>query len=151
MIAALDPGTAARIDLANMARVQRAWEVLKATGRGLADWQADTPAPLLRASDAEALVLRPAVDWLNARIDRRFDAMMASGAMEEVAAMLPRWTPGHPSARAIGAPELVAHLQGALSLPDAIAAAKLASRQYAKRQRTWFRTRMRDWRELTPA
>lgn len=149
MIAALDPGTAARIDLANMARVQRAWEVLKATGRGLADWQADTPAPLLRASDAEALVLRPAVDWLNARIDRRFDAMMASGAMEEVAAMLPRWTPGHPSARAIGAPELVAHLQGALSLPDAITAAKLASRQYAKRQRTWFRTRMRDWREIT--
>lgn len=148
MVAALDPPTAARIDLANMARVQRAWEVLQATGRGLADWQAATPAPLLARGSAEALVLRPQTDWLNARIDRRFDAMMAAGALDEVAAVLPRWAPDHPSARAIGAPELVAHLKGTLSLPEAIAAAKLASRQYAKRQRTWFRSRMRDWQEI---
>jgi tRNA dimethylallyltransferase len=69
MLAGLDAATAARIDLANPARVQRAWEVLRATGRGLADWQARTGAPLLPRAEAEALVIRPGVDWLNARID----------------------------------------------------------------------------------
>jgi tRNA dimethylallyltransferase len=82
---------------------------------------------------------------LNARIDRRFDAMMAEGAMAEVKAEAPTWHPDRPSARAIGAPELMAHLAGDLALDAAIAAAKQASRQYAKRQRTWFRNRMADW------
>lgn len=147
MVAALDPATAARIDLANGARVQRAWEVLRATGRGLAAWQAATPAPLLPLERTEALVLRPEVDWLNARIDRRFDQMMAQGALEEVRREAPFWRPERPSARAIGAPELMAALRGEITLDQAVAAAKLASRQYAKRQRTWFRSRMRDWRE----
>jgi len=147
MVAALDPATAARIDLANGARVQRAWEVLRATGRGLAAWQAATPAPLLPLDRAEALVLRPEVDWLNARIDRRFDQMMAQGALEEVRREAPFWRPERPSARAIGAPDLMAALRGEITLDQAVAAAKLASRQYAKRQRTWFRSRMRDWRE----
>lgn len=147
MVAALDPATAARIDLANGARVQRAWEVLRATGRGLAAWQAATPAPLLPLHSAEALVLRPEVDWLNARIDRRFDQMMAQGALEEVRREAPFWRPERPSARAIGAPDLMAALRGEITLDQAVAAAKLASRQYAKRQRTWFRSRMREWRE----
>lgn len=150
MVADLDAETAARIDLANPARVQRAWEVLRATGRGLAAWQADTPAPLMPRAAVEALVLRPEVDWLNARIDRRFDQMMAMGALEEARAALGWWNPTLPAARAIGAPELIAHLRGELPLPAAIDAAKLASRQYAKRQRTWFRSRMRDWVSLVP-
>lgn len=145
MVAALDAPTAARIDLANPARVQRAWEVLQATGRGLADWQADTPAPLIPRAQGQTLVLRPEVDWLNPRIDRRFETMMAQGALDEVRAEAPFWQPDRPSARAIGAPELIAHLRGDLPLDAAIDAAKLASRQYAKRQRTWFRNRMRDW------
>ena len=149
MAAMLDADTAARIDLANPARVQRAWEVLQTTGRGLAAWQAETPAPSVPLDKAEAIVLRPAVDWLNDRIDRRFDAMMSNGALEEVRAVLPTWAPEHPSARAIGAPELVSHLRGDISLGDAIDAAKLASRQYAKRQRTWFRNRMKSWRGIT--
>lgn len=148
MLAELDPATAARIDLANPARVQRAWEVRRATGRGLASWQQDTPAPLLPRDQCEALVLRPDVDWLNARIDRRFDQMMAEGALAEVQAELPFWQPLRPSARAIGAPELVAHLRGEITLAQAVAAAKLASRQYAKRQRTWFRSRMGDWQTV---
>ncbi|MDP4034257.1 MAG: tRNA dimethylallyltransferase, partial [Pseudorhodobacter sp.] len=151
MVAALDPETAARIDLANPARVQRAWEVLQATGRGLAAWQADTPAPLIPRQSAEALVLRPEVNWLNDRIDRRFDQMMAAGALDEVRTELPFWQENRPSARAIGAPELIAHLRGGLPLDQAVAAAKLASRQYAKRQRTWFRNRMRDWRAILPS
>ncbi len=148
MVAGLDAATAAHTDLANPARVQRAWEVLRTTGRGLADWQARTGAPALPLARTEALVIRPGVDWLNARIDARFDAMMASGALEEVRAELPFWDPARPSSRAIGAPELVAHLQGDLPLDEAAAAAKLASRRYAKRQRTWFRSRMGDWRGI---
>ena len=149
LLAELDPDTAARIDQQNPARVQRAWEVLAATGRGLAAWQDGTGAPLLPLRKAEALVIRPDVDWLNARIDRRFDLMMAEGALEEVRAELPYWEPTRPSARAIGAPELVAHLRGELALDRAVEAAKLASRQYAKRQRTWFRSRMGGWRDIT--
>ncbi|MBN2630610.1 MAG: tRNA (adenosine(37)-N6)-dimethylallyltransferase MiaA [Rhodobacteraceae bacterium] len=150
MLAALDGRTAAQIDLANPARVQRAWEVLRATGRGLADWQGHTPPPLLPRAQAEALVVHPEVAWLNARIDRRFDQMMAQGALDEVRGELPTWQPTRPSARAIGAPELVAYLRGQVPLDAAVDAAKLASRQYAKRQRTWFRNRMRDWQKIAP-
>lgn len=150
MVAALDPETASRTDLANPARVQRAWEVQSATGHGLAYWQDQTPAPALPLAEVESLVLRPEVDWLNRRIDHRFDAMMAQGALDEVRAELPYWDPTLPSSRAIGAPELMAHLRGECDLETAVAAAKLASRQYAKRQRTWFRSRMGDWQALVP-
>ncbi|MBI1217768.1 MAG: tRNA (adenosine(37)-N6)-dimethylallyltransferase MiaA [Rhodobacteraceae bacterium] len=148
LLATLDPATAARIDTANPARVQRAWEVLRATGRGLADWQAETGAPVLPLAAAEAVVMHAPADRLAPRIDRRFDAMMAAGALDEVRAELPFWQPARASARAIGAPELVAHLQGDLPLDAAIAAAKIATRQYAKRQRTWFRSRMHNWRAI---
>ena len=74
--------------------------------------------------------------------------MMAQGALDEARAELPFWNPTRPSARAIGAPELVAHLRGEMALPQAVAAAKIASRQYAKRQRTWFRSRMGNWRNI---
>ena len=143
--AGLDPSTAERIDLANRARVQRAWEVLRATGTGLRDWQARTPAPLLPCATAVPIVLDAPKDWLTPRIARRFDQMLADGALEEVQAVLPRWDPALPAAHAIGAPELVAHLRGSLSLDEARTAAIVATRQYAKRQRTWFRKRMRDW------
>jgi tRNA dimethylallyltransferase len=148
MVADLDAATARRIDLRNPARVQRAWEVLQATGRGLADWQADTGPPLLAPDRVAALVLEPERDWLAARIDRRFDAMMAAGALDEVRAALPAWQPGAPWTRAIGAPELVAHLRGECTAAQAVAAAKIASRQYAKRQRTWFRNRMAQWTRI---
>ncbi len=151
MLAEVDAATAARLDPMNPARVQRAWEVLRATGRGLAEWQEAQAAPLLPPDRAQALVLAAGRDWLNARIDRRFDAMMAEGALDEVRAILPIWNPSALWARAIGAPELVAHLMGAMSLADATSAAKLASRRYAKRQRTWLRSRMAAWRQVAPA
>lgn len=151
LLAELDAETLARIDSANPARVQRAWEVLAATGRGLAAWQHETGPALLPRSAVEPIVLRPAVEWLNNRINQRFDMMMAKGALEEVRAELPGWQPQRPSSRAIGAPELVAHLRGALTLEQAVSQAKIASRQYAKRQRTWFRNRMKGWKSLDPA
>ena len=145
----LDAATVARIDRLNPARIQRAWEVQAATGRGLAAWQDTTGAPVLPLSAAHPLVLRPDPDWLGARIDRRFAAMIRDGALDEVRALLPVWDRAALWARAIGAPELVDHLQGRLTLPEAEAAACIASRQYAKRQRTWFRNRMGHWPAIT--
>jgi tRNA dimethylallyltransferase len=144
----LDGATLARIDPQNGARIQRAWEVLRSTGRGLAAWQDETPAPALPLSQAEALVLRPEVGWLDARINRRFHAMLEAGALEEARAALPDWQPRLPSSRAIGGPELIDFLQAKSKLSEAIDAAILASRRYAKRQRTWFRSRMGAWQEF---
>ena len=147
---ALDAATAAKTDLLNPVRVQRAYEVQRATGRGMAAWQADTSAPLLPLCDAQTLVLQPTVPWLDARIARRFSVMLDEGALDEARAALPHWQADRPWARAIGAPELVAHLRGESTLNAARNAAILASRQYAKRQRTWFRTRMSEWTKVVP-
>lgn len=147
----LDPASRARLDPQNPARVQRAWEVLKATGRGIAAWQAETGAPVLPLSQATGLVMMPRIDWLNARIDARFETMLAQGALDEARAALPHWPADQslPTAplwtKAIGAPELIAHLRGQISLTEARDAATLATRQYAKRQRSWFRKRMAQW------
>ncbi len=141
----LDARTAAGLDLRNRARVQRAWEVRRATGRGLADWQAGTAPPLLPLSHATAFVLRPEVPWLDARVAARFDRMLEDGALNEVRALLPLWREGTPPFRALGAEELRAHLLGQLPIEEARDRAVLASRRYAKRQRTWFRSRMARW------
>lgn len=148
---ALDAATSARIDLKNPMRVQRAWEVLRATGRGLAEWQDATPPPLLPLNRAVPIVLDAPKDWLAPRIERRFDRMLSDGALEEARANLPDWQPDRPSAKAIGAAELVAHLRGEMTLEAARDAATIATRQFAKRQRTWFRARMGNWRWLASA
>ncbi|WP_210528301.1 tRNA (adenosine(37)-N6)-dimethylallyltransferase MiaA [Rubellimicrobium arenae] len=145
LLSGLDPRTAAGLDQRNRARVQRAWEVRTATGRGLADWQADTPPPLLPLPRAHAVVLRPEVPWLNARIEARFDSMLAQGAVEEVEALLPVWRAGTPAFRALGAEEIRAWLVGEITRSEATERAVIASRAYAKRQRTWFRSRMASW------
>ncbi|MEI2685293.1 MAG: tRNA (adenosine(37)-N6)-dimethylallyltransferase MiaA [Cypionkella sp.] len=150
LLSELDGQTATRIDRNNPARVQRAWEVLHQTGRGLASWQTDTPPALLPLSACEPVVLRPEVGWLDGRIKRRFQQMMRDGALAEVESELPFWLPNRPSSRAIGAVELLGCLKGESRMEDAVQAAILASRQYAKKQRTWFRTRMSEWREIIP-
>jgi len=148
LVAELDAPTRARIDTANPARVLRAWEVLRATGRGLAAWQDETPPPLLPPERAACLLLEAGRDWLAERIERRFDAMLAAGALEEARANLAGWDPALPSAKAIGAAQLIAHLRGEMTMDEAREAAIIATRQYAKRQRSWFRARMRGWRPL---
>lgn len=145
LLAELDPDTRSRIDTLNPARIQRAWEVQASTGRGLASWQDDTPAPLLPPDACTPLVIDADRDWLARRIDSRFNQMIAAGALDEVRAIMPIWSPTALWAKAIGAPELVAHLQGETSLETAIERAQASSRQYAKRQRTWFRARMSGW------
>ena len=148
LLAELDAETAERIDTANPARVQRAWEVLRATGRGLAAWQADTAPPLLPLERCAALVVRAPKEVLTPRIERRFDAMLADGALEEARAAMAWWDPALPAARAIGAPELIAHLRGETTSAEARERATVAIRRYAKRQRTWARARMKAWREI---
>ncbi|MEP5155124.1 tRNA (adenosine(37)-N6)-dimethylallyltransferase MiaA [Planktotalea sp.] len=148
MIEALDPETLAKIDLQNPMRVQRAWEVQHTTGRGLADWHARTPPPLLPLNDCDAFVLTADTDWLNARIAQRFNLMIKDGALEEVESNLARFDPNLLSCKAIGAPELDAHLRGETTLDAACEAACIATRQFAKRQRTWFRARMKNWRKI---
>ena len=148
MVEALDARTRAGLDLRNPARVQRAWEVLRATGRGLADWQAETPPPLVAPEAAQRIVLQMDRDRLARRIARRFDAMLDAGALEEVRHALPLWQPGAQWTRAIGAAELKDHLEGRATLAEARERAIIATRQYAKSQRIWFRNRMRGWPTL---
>jgi len=149
MIDALDAGTRARIDVRNPMRVQRAYEVQRSTGRGLAAWQDATPDPLLPLESCTALVMDARKDWLNARIAQRFDLMIEMGALDEARANLSRYDPALLSCKAIGAPELVAHLRGALTLDEAREAATIATRQFAKRHRTWFRSKMAAWQPVS--
>ena len=144
----LDAKTAARIDLANPMRVQRAWEVLTNTGKGLADWQDATDPPRLRLNEVTALVINAEKHWLTPRIEARFDKMLETGAMEEARANRPTWSPNLPSAKAIGAAELMGVIDGTMPLQAARDRSTILTRQFAKRQRTWFRARMRDWQSV---
>ncbi|WP_109666147.1 tRNA (adenosine(37)-N6)-dimethylallyltransferase MiaA [Roseicyclus mahoneyensis] len=143
-----DPVILARIDTQNPARLRRAWEVLRTTGRPLSDWQAETGPPPLPLDAALPILIDADRDWLADRITRRFDKMLDTGALEEARTNLPRWDHAGGARKAIGAPELIAHLQGEITLAQAREAAIIASRQYAKRQRTWFRARMNGWSRI---
>ncbi|UXX83726.1 tRNA (adenosine(37)-N6)-dimethylallyltransferase MiaA [Roseovarius pelagicus] len=145
MIDSLDGATRMRIDTRNPMRVQRAWEVQQATGRGLADWQDATPPPLLPRAITQAIVLDAPKEWLTPRIEGRFAQMIANGALDEARANMDHWDPARLSSKAIGAPELIAYLRGEMTLGAAVQDAVVATRQFAKRQRTWFRARMKDW------
>lgn len=146
LLAEIDRETAGRIDQANPMRVQRAWEVLRSTGRGLAEWQDETGPPLLSLEAAQTFVFDAPKDWLTPRIERRFEMMLEQGAIDEARRNAPGWHPALPSSKAIGAAELIAHTRGEMGLDQVRAAAVTATRQYAKRQRSWFRARMKDWR-----
>ena len=150
LLGGVDARTLARLDTRNRARVQRAWEVQAATGRPLADWQDDTPPPVLALADTVPIVFEPDKDWLLERITRRFDQMLQTGALDEVAAMRDRYDPALPACKAIGVPELMAYLDDRLTLDQARDRATIATRQFAKRQRTWFRARMRAWHRIDP-
>ena len=141
-----DPATAASIDLRNAARTQRAWEVLTATGIGLRAWLDRPHRPLLPLADADAFVMEGPAGWLRAQIENRFAAMLDEGALDECRAVLDAgYDPELPSCRALGARELMSFISGELTLESATELAVIRTRQYAKRQRTWFRNRMRGW------
>ncbi len=139
-LALLDPPAAARLNAADTTRVARALEVVRGTGRTLADWQTERVGGIGDRLDVRALILIPDRDWLNARIDQRF-AEMAETSQAEVAALLARTDipQDAPIRRAIGVPEIAALVRGETSKTEAIAAGSLATRRYAKRQYTWLR------------
>ncbi len=143
---ARDPATAARIDLANPARLLRAWEALETTGEGLATLWARTPPPLIAPETAVKLALTPPRAALYARCDARFDAMLAQGALEEARDVAQLGLPlNAPALKALGARELLAHLRGEITREAAATQARLATRRYAKRQLTWTRNQMIAW------
>ncbi|WP_282095460.1 tRNA (adenosine(37)-N6)-dimethylallyltransferase MiaA [Epibacterium ulvae] len=148
LLADLEEDTRERIDCNNRMRVQRAWEVQRATGRSLTSWQDDTPPPTLPLAQCIPLHLVSDKEWLEDRIRRRFDMMIAAGALEEVEQMLSRYDPSLPSCKAIGVPELISYRRNLISLDEARERASVATRQFAKRQRTWFRSKMHNWHSI---
>lgn len=137
---AADPERAALLAPADSQRIARALEVVRSTGRPLAHWQRQTVGGIGDRIALHPLVLLPDRSWLNERCDRRFAAMLDQGAVEEVEALLARdLDPALPVMRAIGVREIAGWLRGEISREDAVEAGQLATRQYAKRQYTWFR------------
>lgn len=135
-----DPAAAARLNPADSTRVARALEVVRSTGRPLADWQQAREGGIADAITLTPLVLLPPREWLRDRCDRRLVQMFDGGAIEEVAALLARGLdPDLPVMRAIGVPQIAAWLRGEIGRDDALEQAQAATRQYAKRQFTWFR------------
>jgi tRNA dimethylallyltransferase len=140
-LARRDPVAGAKLSPNDTQRVLRAWEVVEAHGAALSDFHA--AAPLEKAS-WPTLLLDPPRDLLGERIDIRVDRMIAEGAVDEVRALLTQNLPDTlPAMRALGVPELAAHLRGEYDLPIAINALKASTKQFAKRQRTWFRNQLK--------
>lgn len=143
-LAGLDAAAEARIAAGDRQRLIRAMAVVEATGRALTDWQSSGVAPPL--TNYRAVVLDPPRQALYDRCDLRLGQMVEQGAVSEVAALKGRaLDPGLPVMKALGVPELMAHLNGELPLVEALTAARQSTRRYAKRQTTWFRNQTPDW------
>ncbi len=143
-LASRDLESAERLRATDTQRVLRAYEVFEATGRPLSDWQKEANQPVLAGLTLARFVLAPPREELYARIDSRFDRMLEQGAMAEAEA-LAGVNPSLPAAKILGRRELLSASTGTMTLEEAKAAAKQATRNYAKRQLTWLRNRMADW------
>lgn len=134
-----DPTAAARLAPADSTRVARALEVVRSTGRPLAYWQQQKSGGIGDRIHLSPLILLPPRDWLIARCDRRFEQMVEGGAIAEVEALLTRkLSPDLPVMRAIGVPDIASWLSGEISHDAMLERGRIATRQYAKRQYTWF-------------
>jgi len=150
-LAGRDPASAERLKPRDRARIARALEVVEATGRALTDWHREGLPPLLPRSEFHALFLAPERDQLYARIDARFDAMLAAGALEEVAALADRHLdPLLPAMKAHGVPALIRHLRGEITRAEAAEIGRADTRHYAKRQFTWFRHQLPEFEWMAP-
>jgi tRNA dimethylallyltransferase len=139
-LAELDPAGASRLPPGDRQRLLRAWEVVQATGRPLAEWQRRSSGqPAFRFRFA-IILLMPPREALYAACDHRFAAMIAAGGLDEAKALMARDLPSDlPAMKAVGVPELIRHLRGDIRLDEAVTLAQRATRRYAKRQMTWFR------------
>lgn len=139
LLSEVDPEAAVRLRPSDTTRVARALEVIRGTGRTLATWQTERTGGIAAEVRVVPLILSPPRDWLRARCDARFEGMLDQGAAEEVTALLERRIdPAMPVMRAIGVAELGDWMAGRIDREAAITRAQAATRQYAKRQQTWF-------------
>lgn len=146
LLAERDPLMAERLRNSDRQRMVRALEVMHATGRSLAAWQAQRGAPVVDAAQARCLVVDPPREDVYRRIEARFDQMIEAGALDEVAALRDRRLPtALPIMRALGVPALLGYLDGSCDLPAAVERCKIETRRYAKRQLTWLRGHMQSW------
>jgi tRNA dimethylallyltransferase len=142
-----DVATAHRLMPNDRSRIARSLEVIEATGRSLSDWHTEGMAALIDPSSVDKIFLTVERKELVARIEERFAAMLAASALDEVRALKARrLDPLLPAMKAHGVPWLIRHLEGEISLDEAAAGAIMDTRRYAKRQLTWFRNQMKDWR-----
>ena len=144
-----DPETASMLRSSDPQRVLRAYEVFEASGRPLLHWQRAMGPPLLAEFRLARFVLDPPRPWLRTRIAERFEAMLDQGGLEE-ALSLADLDPALPAARLLGLRPLLAHARGELDRETAISQAVTATRQFAKRQMTWFRHRMAHYVWIWP-
>jgi tRNA dimethylallyltransferase len=145
-LARRDPESAARLMPGDRARIARALEVVLATGRAIGDWHREGLAPVLDPERCIRVFLTPEREALKRRIDARFDAMLAAGALEEVRALdARRLDPTLPAMKAHGVPWLRRHLHGEISLDEAAEGGKRDTRRYTRRQATWFRNQLPGW------
>lgn len=142
-----DPVMAARLHANDDSRIKRALEVKRSSNRSLGEWQEQKEGGIGDAVDVRAILLLPPRSWLHDRCDKRFLQMMEQGAVEEVERLLAMELPDDaPVMRAIGVPEITAMLKGEIDRAEAIECGQAATRQYAKRQYTWFRNQSpKDW------
>jgi tRNA dimethylallyltransferase len=139
LLAEKDPEVAASLKVGDSQRLARAYEVITASGKSIRHWQSVPPEKVISARFF-TLVLKPERQALYDAINRRFDVMIEYGALQEVRDLLATQAPADaPVMKALGVPELAAYLHGECSLPDAVDRAKQGTRNYAKRQMTWFR------------
>jgi len=146
-LAARDPQIAAQLHPGDSQRMLRAYEVFEASGRSLAFWQQNEGQPVLHGLRLARFVIEVPRETLRMRIEERFRAMLAEGAMEEALA-LDDLDPALPAARIIGRRELLGLHDGALTKEEAVERSVTATRQYAKRQDTWFRNQFPDWARI---
>jgi tRNA dimethylallyltransferase len=150
-LARRDPASAARLMPGDRARIARALEVVLATGRSLVDWHRVGLPAIVDPAQAAKVFLTPERDELFRRIDARFDAMLGSGAIEEVRALAARdLDPSLPVMKAHGVPWLIRYFRGDIALAEAAEGSKRDTRQYTKRQATWFRNQMPGWEWVVP-
>ncbi len=144
-----DPEMASRLQTSDPQRIVRALEVLDATGQSLAEWQRIPGVPTVSGATAIKMVIDTDREELYEKSDARLDAMLAAGALDEVARLAARkLDPNLPVMRAIGVQPLLAHLRGRIDLDTALDATKTETRNYIKRQLTWLRRNMISWKWL---
>jgi tRNA dimethylallyltransferase len=148
-----DPERAIELDPGDSQRIARALEVKRSTGTTLGDWQKAKVGGIESEVDLTALIMLPEREWLYERCDTRFAAMLEMGAVDEVETLLGRGLdPELPVMRAIGVPEIAAYLLGEVSREEMVERGAQATRNYAKRQFTWFRNQSpEDWQRAEQA